>query len=252
MLRGGSAAHFNVGGGDRKVKDSRWIRFSLFAPPLQRRFQTRQRRTARVRQFFWSKNAHNAILTVISALAVHLPSAHAGHGFAQRLPMGADVRLWQTAEYIKLRAEFVQQTAIFFLHLAGGRAYAKNFAHNFRQRNQRAHFRFALKHGRRVAVSQFKNAVQYANGKRLAADGADVAERQRFLWLQHHVAGSVPVEVVFAFIRVKFHGAQKTARERALILTSGCGAQGGKHARITGFAFKQVGLAPQIRARVGV
>ena len=88
--------------------------------------------------------------------------------------------------------------------------------------------------------------MQHADRERLAADRADVAKSQRFFRFQHHVAGAVPVKVVFAFIRIEFHGAEKTAVQIALVFAPGRGAQGRKHARIAGAARKQIGLAPKV------
>ena len=73
---------------------------------------------AHVAQFFGFKHAHHAVLTVKAALADHLTAPHAGHGFAQRLPVGAEVRFRQMAEDVQFRPQLAQQAAVAFLHLA--------------------------------------------------------------------------------------------------------------------------------------
>lgn len=90
---------------------------------------------AHVAQFFGLEHAHHAVLAVKSALADDLAAPHAGHGLAQRLPVGADIRFRQVAEDIQLRPQFAQQAAVTLLHLARAGAHAQNFTHHLRQGN---------------------------------------------------------------------------------------------------------------------
>ena len=104
-------------------------------------------------------------------------------------------------------------------------------------------------------VGQFQNAVQHAHCQRFAADRTDVAKGQRIPGFKHHVAGTVAVEVVLALVGVEFHCAEKAAVKAALVLPTGRGAQGRKHARIAGLPGKQICLAAQVgpgmRVRIG-
>ena len=206
-------------------------------------------------QFLWRKNTHCAVFAVVSAFAVDMPAPHAGHGLAQWFPVGANVGLWQTAKNIQLWPKLTQQAAVSLLHTARCGAHLQNFTHHLGQRNQGAHFGLARQLRCGIAVGQFQYPVQHAYGQRLAAHRADIAKGQRILGLKHHVAGAVAVEVVLALIGVEFHGTDKAAVQRALILSFGRGAQGRKHACIAGAARKKIGLAAQVgpgmRVRIG-
>ena len=135
--------------------------------------------------------------------------------------MGANVGFRQAAKNVQLRSKLAQQAAVSLLHPPRCGADLQNFAHNFGQRNQGAHFGFSRQFRRGFTVGQFQHAVQHAHGQRFAAHGADVAKSQRILGLKHHVAGAVAVKVVFAFVGVEFHGSKKAAVQRALILPFG-------------------------------
>ncbi len=207
---------------------------------------------ARIAQFIGRKHAHHAILAVKAALPEHLAAPHAGHGFAQRFPVGAQARLRQTAKNVQLRPQFAQQAAVAILHLARAGANAQDFAHHFRQGNQGAGLRLQGQFRGRLAVGQFQHAVQHAHGQGLAADRADIVQGQSLTRFQRHIAGPMPVQMVFALLRIKFHGAQKAAGQAVLPLTPGCGAQGREHARIGGRPGEKIGLAPQVGPGMGI
>ena len=217
-------------------------------------FQARQAlpAPAHVAQFFGLEHAHHAVLAVKSALADDLAAPHAGHGLAQRLPVGADIRFRQVAEDIQLRPQFAQQAAVTLLHLARAGAHAQNFTHHLRQGNQGLGLGLQGQLGRSFAVGQFQHAVQHAHGQGLAADRADIVQGQGIARFQHHVAGPVPVQMVFAFFGIEFHGAQKTAVQVFLGFAPGRRAQGREHARVRGRPGKKIGLATQVGSGMGV
>ena len=183
-------------------------------------------------------------MAVKAALADNLAAPHAGHGLAQRFPVGADIRFRQVAEDVQLRSQFAQQAAVTLLHLARAGAHAQNFTHHLRQGNQGPGLGFQRQPGRSLAVGQFQHAVQHAHGQGLAADRADIVQGQGLARLQHHVAGPVPVQMVLALLWVKFDRAVQALAGFQRAPQRGVGKR----------AFQHVGLAAQLGGgmRVGV
>ena len=110
-------AHAGNGGCGRCGCGFQYSFDSFFTPTFGRCFNSRQC-PAHVGQFLWRKDTHSAVFAVITALAVDLPTPHAGHSLAKRFPVGANVGLWQAAKNIQLWPQFTQQAAVAFLHTA--------------------------------------------------------------------------------------------------------------------------------------
>ena len=208
------------------------------------------------RGFLGAEDAHHAVFAVIAALADDLAPAHAGHGLAQRLPVAAHLLLVHAAEDVQIGPQLAQQGRVPVLHLARAAAHAQDLAHQFGQGDQGPGLRLMGQAGGGFSVGQLADAVQHADGQGLAADRADIVQGQGLARFQHHAAGPVAVQMVFALFGIEFHGAQEAAVLRLLFgrQAAGRGPQGGEDAVIGGRARKEVGFAAQVGPgmRIGI
>ena len=187
---------------------------------------------------------------------MHLAPAHAAHGLGQGREKAGQFAFRRATQDGQFRPETLQNLGVHIADLAAFGTGAENFPQHLGQGHQRGKATFAQTFAPLavagsvkglVAVRQLHHPVKHAHGKRPAAHRADAAQFAGLGRAEHDVALAVPVHVVFALFRKKFDSAEKARLLRLFRVL-----QGLEHTLVADGAGKNVGLAAQVLARVGV
>ncbi len=158
-------------------------------------------------------------------------------------PGGAYVAKGAFAQYVQFIAQRGEQREIALRDLFGGGGDAHAGGQHFGKRHQALKRPAARGHGAALrAVGELLRAVLDADGQFAPAGRAAALKTHGLRRFQTNLAGAVAVQMVLAFLGEELDGAFKAL----------AGLNGVPDGRVTGLAGEQIGLARQLRGRMGV